>query len=129
MPGIPYRGTKIVAKSRNGVRRKQLGILFRGTKIEANSWNFVPKHLSKKICSQFCLLEQEAFVSKHFLNAQQSKISIVPEKITFEVCTNNFVRLFWLIFFAFCSLLSFEIDSSVEMPQNEHYLPRNNGTG
>ncbi len=42
-------------------RRKMLGIPFRGTKIEANSRDSVPKHVSAKNMSLFWLLKQDFF--------------------------------------------------------------------
>jgi hypothetical protein len=64
-------------------KKKQPGIPFRGTKIEANSWNSAPDHSAEEKTSQ----------SK----TRQPKISkIVSEKTTFEVLTNNFLKLICL---------------------------------
>jgi hypothetical protein len=51
--GIPFRGTKIEAYSRNSVpnpsaEEKQLGIPFLGPKIDANSRNSVPNHSAEE---------------------------------------------------------------------------------
>ncbi len=62
----------------------------------------------------------------------------VPEKTTFDVETNRFVKLFCCFFVKlifprnftpFCSVPSFGIGSSAElgMARNECFLPRNNG--
>ncbi len=76
-----------------------LGFLYHGTKIEVNSWNSAPKHVSDK-----------------------NTLSILFAGAGF------FVKL---IFSPFSSVPSLEIDSSVknfDMPRNELFLPRNNGS-
>jgi hypothetical protein len=65
-----------------------------------------------------------------------SRNSFPKHSTTFEVRTNDNVKLFWLFLennffcvFPFRSIPSFGIDSSMDfrMPRNEHFLPRNNG--
>ena len=73
-------------------------------------------------------MKKEIFVCEYW-----NKYIIVPEKTTFDVQTNRFVRLFCCCFvkliFLFRSVPSFGIGSSAElgMPRNECFLPRNNG--
>ncbi len=90
-------------------KRKNLGIPFCGTKIEANSWNSVPNHSAEEKTTQNKM--------------RQLKISKIQlEKMTFDVRTNHFVKLFWLfcktIFFRripFHSIQSIETGSSLEL--------------
>ncbi len=106
--------------------RTQLGIPFRGrNQIEANSRNSVPSHSVGEKPTQN--------------KTQQPNISkIVPEKTTFDVQTNHFVKLFCCCFvklnflrnsIPFRFVPSFGIGSSAElgMPRTECFLPRNNG--
>ena len=136
----PFRGTKIEANSHNSVPNPSAE--------EKTTRNSIPNHSAEENTTRNsfpCNKKQKQSLGTPSeekptqIKTRQPNISkIVPEKTTFDVQTNHFVKLFCCCFvnlifprnsIPFRSVPSFGIGSSVEFgrPRNECFLPRNNG--